>query len=47
MTLMTGLMPRWFSLGVGAAASDPSPRKRVVSSFLTLVVCQLVIEGWR
>ena len=37
---MTDRMPRWFSLGVGAAARDPSPRKRVVSSVLTLFACQ-------
>lgn len=38
---MTDLSPRWFSLGVGAAASDPSPRKSVLSSVRTLDACQL------
>lgn len=30
-------MPRWLSFGVGAPASDPSPRKRVPSSVLDLL----------
>lgn len=35
-TLTMLRMPRWFNLGVGAAASEPSPRNNVPSSFFTL-----------
>lgn len=37
-TLMTDRMPRWLSFGVGAPASEPSPRKTELSSDFTLVL---------
>lgn len=37
-TLMTFRIPRWCSLGAGAPASEPSPRKTVPSSVLCLEI---------
>lgn len=46
-TLTMLRMPRWFSFGVGTAASEPSPKKSVPSSFFTLAGGQCASRwGW-
>jgi len=42
---MTGRIPFWRSLGVGAAAREPSPRKIVVSSHLVSCAASLMVNG--
>ena len=45
MTLMTDRIPFECSFGVGAAASEPSPRKSVCSSLLASCAASLMVNG--
>lgn len=42
---MTDLKPFWVILGVGAAASDPSPRNRVPSSVFANCAASRIVNG--
>ena len=42
---MTGRMPFWDSLGAGAPANDPSPRKRGPSSVLVNCAASRIVNG--
>lgn len=44
-TFMTDLMPFCDSFGVGAAAKDPSPRKRGPSSHFVICAASLIVNG--
>jgi len=44
-TLIIGLMPFWPSFGVGAAARDPSPRKRGPSSHFVSCAASRIVKG--